>query len=343
MTSRQTGGHSSDPCDELRQIMLDAEPGCLERLAQSAVSYLLDVPFRSARAGDQRGGDGGTSGTRDLVFEARRYAPTTSFDERGIRGQILQAVERKPDLEAWILVSTREVPEQIQDAIDATALGQGIAAFSIDWLRQPLPKLAVLSASNPDGFAAEFGEQHRVLLERIRDLPDYAPTLKSIERELQSWSIGYAAIREASHRRVREIWEFRRRAQAKFKQDVAGGEESARHVRRTALIDRLDTWFDCSPEGAVGALVGRDGVGKTWATVDWLQLRLDRLPIIVLAPSSALGSTDPTRVDLVNFVAQYLHEVTDVRDVSHWEGRVRRLLARPRSARARRFSCSSMA
>ena len=329
MTSRHKGSHSPDPCDQLQAILLGAEPGCLERLAQSALSNLLDIPFRSARAGDQRGGDGGASGFRDLVFEARRYVPTTSFDERGIRGQILQAVERKPDLEAWILVSTREVPEQIQDAIDATALGQGIAAFLIDWLRQPLPKLAVLSASSPDGFAAEFGEQHSVLLERIRNLPGYAPSLKSIERELQSWSIGYESIREASHRRVREIWESRRRARAKFKQDVAGGEESARHVRRTALIDRLDAWFDCSPEGPVGALVGRDGAGKTWATVDWLQLRLDRLPIVVLAPSSALGSTDPTHVDLVNFFAHYLHEVADVRDVSYWEGRVRRLLARP--------------
>lgn len=329
MSSRQKGCHSSDPCEQLRSILLGAEPGCLERLAQSALSNLLDVPFRNARAGDQRGGDGGASGTRDLIYEARRYEPTTSFDERGIRGQILQAVERKSDLEAWILVSTREVPEQIQDAIDATALGQGIAAFSIDWLRQPLPKLAVLFASSPEGLIAEFGEQYGALLECIRNLPEYAPSLKSIERELQSWSIGYESIREASHRRVREIWESRRRARAKFKQDVAGGEEGARHVRRTVLIDRLDAWFDCSPEGPVGALVGRDGAGKTWATVDWLQLRLDRMPIVVLAPSSALGSTGPTHVDLVNFVAQYLHEVADVRDVSYWEGRVRRLLARP--------------
>ena len=329
MTSRHKGNRSPDPCDQLQPILLGAEPACLERLAQSALGNLLDVPFRSARAGDQRGGDGGASGTRDLVFEARRYEPTTSFDERGIRGQILQAIERKSDLEVWILVSTREVPEQVQDAIDTTALGQGIAAFSIDWLRQPLPRLAVLSASDPDGFAAEFGQQHNVLLERIRDLPEYTPTLKSIERELQSWSIGYESLREASHRRVREIWEFRRRAQAKFKQDVAGGEESARHVRRTALIDRLDAWFDCSHEGAIGALVGRDGAGKTWATVDWLQLRLDRLPIVVLAPSSALGSTDPTRDGLVKFVAHYLREVAEARDVSYWEGRVRRLLERP--------------
>ena len=76
-------------------------------------------------------------------------------------------------------------------------------------------------------------------------------------------------------------------------------------------------------------MVGRDGTGKTWAAVDWLQLRLDRLPIVVLAPSSALGSTDPTRDGLINFVARYLHEVAEIRDDSYWEGRVRKLLKRP--------------
>ena len=329
MTSRHESNHAPDLCDQLQKILLGAKPGCLERLAQSALSNLLDVPFRSARAGDQRGGDGGASGTRDLVFEARRYESTTSFDERGIRGQILQAIERKPDLEAWILVSTREVPEQVQNAIDTTALGHGVAAVSIDWLRQPLPRLAVLSASDPDGFAAEFGQQHSEILKCIRDLQGYDCALQSIERELQDWSIGYESLRKASHRRVCEIWNCRRRANADFKQDVAGGQENARHVRRTALIHRLDAWFDRSHKDAVGALVGRDGAGKTWATVDWLQLRLDRLPIVVLAPCSALGRTDPTRNGLINFVAHYLHDIAEVRDVSYWEGRVRRILARP--------------
>ena len=320
-----------DLCDQFRSILLEAEPKRLERVAGFALGSLLGVPFRHARSGDQRGGDGGVSGIggRHLVFEARRYGPNSRLDERSIRGEIDQAGERHPDLEAWLLVTTQEVPEQIQDAMDETALGRGIAAVSVDWLPRSLPKLAALAASCPDFFATEFGQQHRALLEQISELPGYASTLQFIERELQSWSIGYDAVRDASHGRVREIWTSRRRAQAKFHQNVAGGDENARHVRRSSLIDRLDAWLDGSDDGAVGAFVGLDGVGKTWAALDWLQFRQDRLPIVVLAPSSALGNADSAGNEPLYLIARYLHDISEVRDVSYWEQRVRRLLTRP--------------
>ena len=333
MTGTDENADPLNLCDQLQSVLLNAASKRLEHLARFALGSLLGVPFRNPRSGDQKGGDGGVSGigARHLVFEARRYGQKSRLDERSIRGQIDQAIERKPDLEAWILVTTQKVPEQIQDAIDKTALNRGIGAISIDWLRQPLPKLAVLAASCPDFFTTEFGQQHKPLIDQIAELPGYAPTLKSIEAELQSWFIGYDAVRTASHKRAREIWYSRRRAQAKFKQDVAGGEKYAQHVRRSGLNNRLDAWLDASDEGTVGALVGLDGVGKTWAALDWLQLRLDRLPIIVLAPSSALGSTgtDTAHVALVNFIARYLHDISEVRDVSYWELRVRRFLARP--------------
>ena len=166
-----------DACEELLPILLDAKPRKLERLAQFALGSLLAVPFRHARPGDQEGGDGGVSGVggRNIVFEARRYGPNSRLDERGIRGEIDQAAERHPDLEAWLLVTTVEVPQQLQDAMDRTALGRGVSVISIDWLRCPLPKLAVLAASCPDYFVANFGRQHRALLEQIAGLPGYAP------------------------------------------------------------------------------------------------------------------------------------------------------------------------
>ena len=320
-----------DPCEEFRSIVAQAPPRALERLAQFALGSLLSAPFRHARSGDQRGGDGGVSATsgRSLVFEARRYGPDSRLDERAILGEIVQAAAGRPDLEAWILVTTREVPQQLQDVMDHTALGLGIGAISIDWLQCPLPKLAVLAATCPDHFGAEFGQEHTALLEQIAELPGYAPTLASIERECQSWLIGYYAVRDASHRRLRDIWSSRQRAQAKFHQNVAGGEEAAQHVRRSHSFDRLNDWFDGSEGGEIAALLGRDGVGKTWAALDWLQSRLDRLPIVVLAPSSALGSAHPEEGNPTNVIARYLHEVSGVRDVSYWEERVARLLSRP--------------
>lgn len=331
MNSTQGDANISDPCGELHLILQEADPKSLERLAGFALGSLLGVPFRHARSGNQRGGDGGVSGIggRHIVFEARRYGPTSRLDGRSIRGEIDEAGKRHPDLEAWILVTTQEVSEQIQDAMDETALDRGIGAISIDWLACPLPKLAALAASCPDFFATEFGEQHRALLKRIAEVPGYASTLQVIETELQSWLIGYDVVRNASHGRLREIWTSRRRAQGKFHQNVAGGAENAGHVRRSGLIDRLDAWLNGSDYGAVGTLVGLDGVGKTWAALDWLQLRQDRLPIVVLIPSSALGNADRAGSDPLHLIARYLHDISEVRDVSYWEQRVRRLLTRP--------------
>ena len=331
MTGSDEDTARDDPCDQLRSILLEAGANRLERLAGFALGSLLGVQFRQARSGDQRGGDGGVSGIagRHLIFEARRYGPNSRLDERSIRGEIDQAASRQLDLEAWILVTTQEVPQQLQDAMDEAALGRGIGAISVDWLPRPLPKLAVLAASCPEFFATEFGEHHRALLKKVAQLSGYASTLETIERELQSWSIGYDAVRDASHRRVREIWNSRRKAQAKFHQNVAGGEESAQHVRRSVPIDRLDAWVEGPDEGAVGALVGRDGVGKTWTALDWLQSRLDRLPIIVLASSSALGRGTHSDNDPAHIIGGYLREISGVRDVAYWEQRARRLLARP--------------
>ena len=144
-----------DQCDQLRSILLEADPKRLERVAGFALGSLLGVPFRRARSGDQRGGDGGVSGIggRCLVFEARRYGLQTRLDERSIRVKSFRLANATPDLEAWLLVTTQEVPEQIQDAMDETALGRGIGAISVDWLPCPLPKLAALAASCPDFFA----------------------------------------------------------------------------------------------------------------------------------------------------------------------------------------------
>ena len=320
-----------DLCDQLRSILLEADPKHLERLAGFALGALLRVPFRQARSGNQRGGDGGVSGIggRYLVFEARRYGSNSRLDERSIRGEIDQACKRHPNLEAWLLVTTLEVPEQIQDAMGEVGLSNGIATVSIDWLPRPLPRLATLAASCPEFFSTEFGEQHRPLLKRISELPEYASTLQLIERELQSWLIGYDAVRDSSHRRLREIWTSRRRAQAKFRQNVAGGDENARHVRRSNLIDSLDSWLDSSDDGTVGALVGSEGVGKTWAALDWLQYRQNSLPIVVLAPSSALGHADSGGNEALHLIARYLHDISEVRDVSYWEKRVGRFLTRP--------------
>lgn len=322
---------SLDPCDSLKEVLLTVSTAKFERLARCLLSSLLGVPFRNARSGDQRGGDGGVAGVGDrhLIFEARRYSESTRLDERSILGEIDQAVERNPALEAWILVTTKEVPEQTRDAMVRKGTRLGIGTIIIDWLSQPLPNLAVLSATYPECFKTVIGERHDQILADITAMQGFDATLTTIRAELDIWAIGYESLRDASHNWIKEIWESRRKADARFKQNVAGGDEAAQHVRRQDLIDRLDGWLDVSLTGHAGVLVGPEGTGKTWAAIDWLQLRLHRLPIIVMAPSSAIGDRISSQSDLIGFIAYCLHEILPVRDITFWEQRVRRLLKRP--------------
>ena len=331
VTTEATTADSGDPVPALQEVLQRIQPTTLERLAGALVGRLLEVPVRFARSGDQRGGDAGVSGSggRHLILEARRYRGTSSLDERAILGEIEQAVERQPDLEAWLLVTTREVPEQVETAMVRAGLKNGIGVIIIDWQPQPLPKLAALAARYPECFEAEVGPGHAGLLAAIVAMPGHSTTMRTITSELQSWAIGYETVRHASHIWLREIWQSARLAGSRFQQNVAGGSEDAHHVRRSDLIDGLDAWSHVSSQGRTGALVGPDGVGKTWVAIDWLQSRLSRLPIVILAPASTIGAGIANRGDLITFLARDLHNVLAVRDLAFWEQRIRRFLERP--------------
>ncbi len=77
--------------------------------------------------------------------------------------------------------------------------------------------------------------------------------------------------------------------------------------------------------------MGYDGVGKTWATLDWLVDCKDEQPIILVVPSSAAAAfAGSSETAIKRFLADRLYELTDVRDHDHWLRRLEKLLKRPR-------------
>ena len=297
---------------------------------------LVGAVFSRARGGSQRGGDGGVrgGGGRNLIYEAKRYEFGTDFDDRSIRGEIDEAVERNPSLEAWILVSTRDVPEQTLTAMEAAARPRGIETLVVDWLPARLPRLAALCASAPEALEGVVGKERGGILAKIRSSEHYEEVLDSLRESVRDAAVGFDFLREASHSRIREVWASIRTAESRFGQNVAGGDARASHIRRPGPMAGLDAW----DLGALGSrdelalVVGREGMGKTWAVVDWLQARLDRLPIVVLAPSTTLGAPITGRSALVAFIARCLRDLdrASERNEEYWEGRVARLLQRPR-------------
>src|SRR5687767_8317560 len=114
-SNKQAGNAAVD----LRERLQAASPDALVRVAAALIGRLLDVPVAVAKAGFQHGADAGTASHqgRRLRIECKRYGDDTTLGERELLGEIDQALSRDPALEAWILVATRVVPEQLLQSL----------------------------------------------------------------------------------------------------------------------------------------------------------------------------------------------------------------------------------
>ena len=324
----------SDVFEELRTLILDHDFKRFEELVCELLGRLVGLEFIRARGGSQHGGDGGTHGVEGhrLIYEARRYGPDTSFDNLSIRGEIDEAVQRAPDLEAWILVSTRGIPEQTIITMESAATPRGIQAIALDWLPTRMPRLAALCASFPIDVERVLGSDCGSLLSEIRESTDYSVTLEALKASITEALTGFEQLRGRSHARVREVWANADVAKSAFGQDVAGGALGKAHIRRESPTTDLDEWQSRASEtrNNLAIVKGREGMGKTWAAVDWLQYRLDQLPIVVLVPSKVFVDPVMDRQSLFTFIARCLRDLVDEikRSQIYWEVRVQRLFAK---------------
>ena len=93
------------------------------------------MPIAVAKSGFQYGGDAGTAGQqgRRLRLECKKYSDTSYLNDRELLGEIDQALERDQALEAWILVATRTVSEQLWHSLVQKGERIGVPIVIIDW------------------------------------------------------------------------------------------------------------------------------------------------------------------------------------------------------------------
>lgn len=313
----------------LKSALETSDSSVLERLSAALFSRLLDVPVAVARSGFQHGGDAGPAGgERRFRVECKRYRDDTSLNVRELLGEIDQALERDPALEAWVLVSTQSVPEQVVQSVRQKGESLGVPVLVVDWGGPGLPPLAALCAHAPDVVEA-FVTPAAVQASRELSALASAP-IERLRRDLETWALGYADLRERSHKVLRDIWQLPKTANAVLGQNAAGGAES-RRVRRATVHAALDSWWH-GPQAtdAPAVVVGSDGVGKTWAVLDWMCDRAEQLPIVLVVPSSAATvHLSVSQAGISEFLADRLYEVAQVRDRNHWRRRLERLFKRP--------------
>jgi hypothetical protein len=176
-----------------------------ERLVAALIGRLLGVGVAVATTGFQHGGDAGTAGRqgRHLRIECKRYADTTALSDRERLGEVDQALDRDPALEAWILAATRDVPEQLEQMLEQKALRIGVPIVIVDWKGDGVSALAALCAFGADIvemlLSAEAAGHAKALQNVALD------GIERLRRDFQAWTPGFESLRALSHHQLKRF------------------------------------------------------------------------------------------------------------------------------------------
>lgn len=249
------------------ELQREGKAADFERMVAVLLGRLLDVPLIVAASGFQHGADAGPVGRQGRRFrvECKHYGDKTSLDRRSLLGELVQAADRDEALEAWVLTATRPVPAQIQQDLIQHGEKLGIPVFIVDCSDREISALAALCAAAPDIVAEFLSPDAARLAAELQ--PHAGSAIASLHRELQSWCLGFAMLRERSLTRLGEIWASPRVSLAQFGQDAAGG-AVAHKVRRVSVHAGLRDWWAGTPTDAPMAVVGWDGKDLGLARLD---------------------------------------------------------------------------
>ena len=282
-----------------------AGPEGFEGLIASLLESLTGVQFNLAISGSQAGRDLSSHRMYGNVIavECKRYGENTSLDERELLGEIAQVVQAIPDLDVWVLVTSREVPSQLEEVLQRFAEQHGIKYFSISSADGSPSSLEVLCAHSPEIVIAyskisSNPERDEISssLYQITTYPKFQQRLTLLRTEFLSPLVGYESWRAKQNQWFIQCLTSDREARANFGQPINVEDENAMLITREMAWKFMSKWLD-SWEDLHNYLVilGEEGDGKTWATVSWLcqQIKtIEEFPGVVFLSSTDVNSYD---------------------------------------------------
>lgn len=316
---------------ELKLALQAMKPLEFEQTSARLLSSLIDQQVYIAKSGFQYGGDAGTGGDQDrfLRLECKRYKDSSKLNERELLGEIDQALERDPYLEAWILATPKKVNEQLHGTLIKKGNNLGVAVIFLSWdddeEKSPLAAgCSIYRSCLPDHYKTKLPQPPPAYLSTAEQ------SVTEIKRQLEGWAIGFETVRKQAQLRLDKIWKSENDSRAYFRQDVAGG-DGRPVLKRQTVSAQFDSWWSGSAKDYKPlALLGSEGVGKTFNMVAWLQENKEKLPIILLFSSGVFASRPTVNTSNVeDVIGNELLSICRIRDESYWRARVRRLLSRP--------------
>ncbi|MBP2310739.1 hypothetical protein [Azospirillum soli] len=249
-----------------------------------------------------------------------------------MKAKLVDAVDQRPDLDLIVFGATREI--SLDDERELVRLGveQGIGVVVIDWPKSAtmLPPLAVLCALAPEAVLtridAEKAAAVKSCLDWLGEHPGFPAAAKDLLDRLTAPDMGWGSARRCMADWLRETFSRRNYALSRLHGLVNLLDDEARRGARPRLMEVLDRWW--ASHASPLALLGDEGVGKSWAPLGWWHERAgpdgSNLPLCLVIPAR-----DVTNTDVEGLVARLLARRTRLRDEEFWRRRVRLWLKTP--------------
>jgi hypothetical protein len=312
--------------------------GGFEGFLRDAVAAIVRRHLNLVKSGPQGGIDNGTppeDGQAAIGVEAKRYGAKNSLPLDQLKAKLTDAVQSRPDLDLIAFGATREITLNDKRQLAEMGEANGVGVVFLDWPASAtlLPPLTTLCAMAPTALLDRIDTSQRPVLqaeiEVIRARGDFTEAAERLASDLTKPDLGYAAARRGMAAWVRRRLSNRNAALA----DLGGLSNilapETKLVARPAANAALEQWMAATTSPL--ALLGDEGVGKSWAALAWWHARAgtagEDLPLTLVIPAREVTDTNADEL-----VARLLAQRTGLRTVEFWRRRVALWLRMPASA-----------
>ena len=306
--------------------------GSFENLVRDLMSREAGKRFTLAKSGPQGGVDARTAAddfSNVIGVEAKRYGAQTPLPADETRSKLDDAATSHPDLELWVLVASREIKEPDASDLRAKGASLGIEVLILDWpdSAELLPGLAILCAQHQDLLGAYVAITKEIVdfLGEVRGHRSYAQQREEMRAQLLEPTLGYANARDAVAAWVRAHMASIPAAAARIGRYTNLTDPAIIRIDRRELREVVAGWWGTTSPRPPLALLGAEGMGKTWAALSWWldrELAGTRLPLTLIVPARFISSISPDKV-----IGTALAQMLGTRDAAWWTKRARRWCA----------------
>ena len=303
----------SDRLPEILQKLITNKnfPPVGDRGFEGLIAKLLEVltrrHFRLAKSGYQEGRD---MSSRDsyqnaIAIECKRYGKTTPLNERELLGELDQVKAGIPDLDIWVLVTSRDVDSKLYESLHRKAAQDGIDFAVIDDEDGETSSLAVLCANSP-ATVTEYlksvtsDEDLPKLIQDFDEItrhPQFSEKVNRLKEKFLSPQVGYENWRVAQNKKLLDYLKSEKDSRAVFGQSIDVEGDNVRYIERTELTKQLNSWYSTWGKNKnIFAILGEEGDGKTWGVARWLGQKIqqdDKFPGVVFISSNQATINDP--------------------------------------------------